>query len=447
MALQVQALDLDEATLSGGAQLASSGGGLPARITTETNKVLEIFSSDNGGGVIFDPDNAHIWVTDNTTSLRKVAIADGSTAQTVVLASAGAGLFRFDGLIFYVSTAGSVVYSVDFATGTPTSISCPVSNQAKCIRVPGTTDLLWVKGGGVSGSGQISEFTISTGVATGRTLGGAGSWDMWALGSSIYYTDGITIEKVAEADLASEETWTRLGQSFSSAGYGDGLRAFTLDPDGKPLWRDNAGYVDRWTTAGALDQRVLWNAPELGSTGESPSTRYYRPFLAFSDDGRYLAFRAYPAAADGNKAIHVVNVQDQRARFEWTPGAAVTLESFLIPGCFSNERGTVVGTAYDFRKIRFYYSLDGGGTPVEFTPGQPDLDVAISAVQTLTIDVDMNVWEKTPGPDPYVGGDAGEGITIIYDDGIAAEPPADPVTPAPPSVIGVGSGGYGFTLD
>lgn len=102
-----------------------------------------------------------------------------------------------------------------------------------------------------------------------------------------------------------------------------------------------------------------------------------------------------------------------RARWTFTPTIACQLRGIAVPGCES--RGLT--TNLDARGVRTYYSLDGGANRTEFTPGQLDLNVAIAASQTLTIDADFPfLGNNTTQPQGWVGGDAGEGPTILYDD-------------------------------
>ncbi len=410
MGLDSAEVTLASATLSGGARLASAGSGLPQRITTEADLLLDAITNPTGG-VFFDPDSLHIWCTapSGTNAVRKYRISDGSliTSQATV-GTAPRGVFRPDSTYYFVATVSSGrAERYDFATLTGTQTT-GLTNIAQVVQA--ASGKIWWR----TGTGTTLTETNVGGAATGRTLAMTACQNVWATSGYLYWCDTVSIYQVRETDLVTTMTWTSSGVG-GAPGSTMSYRCLYVDASNRPYATGNTGGdVDRWNAATTtIDRRMFWSMPEFGGTANPPSTNFSLGFLAYSDDGRYAAFFTANAAKTQLDAIRVTNVQTQRARFAQAFASDVTLAQIVVPGKHGNHYDG--GTSTDLRKTRFYYSFDGGSNRTEFTPGSP-LSVAITTGQTLTVDVDFNLAEKPAGNAPYVGGDAGEGITIEWDD-------------------------------
>ena len=103
----------------------------------------------------------------------------------------------------------------------------------------------------------------------------------------------------------------------------------------------------------------------------------------------------------------------QRARWSYTPGATV-LRGVLAPGAWGGAVAT--DTRYDNRPVYWYYSLNGGGVRVQFQPGDT-MAVVVAAGQSVTIDADFrDPRGRYPG-NYWIGGAAGEGISLLFGQG------------------------------
>lgn len=162
-----------------------------------------------------------------------------------------------------------------------------------------------------------------------------------------------------------------------------------------------------------------------------------RGCLAIDGNGSYLLL---PIDHHTQSAWTRIRLGTQRARWAktFTAGtfpSGVTLKGVAVPGALGREQDATD----DLRKARCYYSLDGGSTRTEFAPGQMNLAVAVASGATLTLDVDINTEAKPTQIPPWVGGAAGEGVSLVYDDPAATVYVDRPVSGISGSAAAVGS--------
>jgi hypothetical protein len=111
-----------------------------------------------------------------------------------------------------------------------------------------------------------------------------------------------------------------------------------------------------------------------------------------------------------------------RASWQLEFKTAATIKGFSIPGSLGRDQDLTT----DERKITCFYSIDGG-TRVEFIPGQMNLDIAIVAGEIVRLDADFISTGTLGVNDPWIGGSAGEGPSVVYD--------GDPIDTVAPSVV------------
>ncbi|MFP3947099.1 MAG: YncE family protein [Longimicrobiales bacterium] len=122
-----------------------------------------------------------------------------------------------------------------------------------------------------------------------------------------------------------------------------------------------------------------------------------------------------------------INAGAQKATWTKTFAAGsfpqgVTLKGIGVPGALGREfwgdtdRTPGVETSEDTLRTKIFYRIDGG-SQVEIEPGQMNLDVAISADSELTLEVEMDGGAGAGSNRPvWIGGDSGEGPYLVYDD-------------------------------
>lgn len=413
---------LDEAVLSGGARIATAGGGLPRRVTLQADTYVDD-ANYFWCGPIFDPDNLHVWTGDMDSSvIKKIRISDGVVVST--LAAPGVmGLFRYDATLFYAAlySAPSKLREYDFS-GTllkNLDVSAVRTNLGQVVRVPGTTNKAWLKRLTDGGTDAAREVDLTTGAATGRTIAGP-IYSMFATTGYIWVNRSEnTIQKIQESDLAVVATWAHGGNQYSGGGPGylsDPWKSIYVDATGRVWLNCYDGSLDRFDAAGgtppAGGKRILYHSPtQRGGVKILASEYHSNGFVAFSDDGNYVAFPTINTARTLLTSLRIRRISLHRARWTIPFVGAATLKSIAVPGLLGNQYD---GSTFDYRRTRCYYAV-AGGARVEFTPGTP-LTVSIAVGQSLQVDADMNTWETPVGPDPYVGGDAGEGISVLYED-------------------------------
>ncbi len=226
-------LALSSATLSGGMQLAASGGGLPQRITSETPITFSSVFNVGGGTPydhwLFDPDGIHIWTAHESSNfMKKRKISDQSVVLTVT-PTGGQGNMRmndYDGTYFYVGCyTQSKIVKVKYSDGSYTVSSSSNSTTAGWgIGISFTTNPTLAWGMSYTG-GPLTEYTIGS-TATGRTITGGASNVIDAVGTVeggvgyIYYVNQTSVmKKVRESDLAVIYTWTFNQDSSSWPGH------------------------------------------------------------------------------------------------------------------------------------------------------------------------------------------------------------------------------------
>lgn len=454
MALITLQLPLSSASLAGGARLA--GG----KITSEADTVWAGVSQY--GGPVFDPDNQHVWyghLTNNKIVKRR--ISDGAIIQNLTPSGGQpTGFHRSDSTSLYVALYPNTTHAIgriDFAT--PSVINYfdfAPGSTFHVIKDPLVATRAW---GRTIYTGNYQEFDLSTGVLTGRVTPGGYANGGDATPGFLWIALEQQLLKIRESDNTVVETWDssptaaiREGASGAAPeSTQHGWQAITAGLDGRPMaWVHHTGAIDRFKATGGVwpaappfpqfENRILFPEEERG--GGNANFNFYsfaHPKFSFSDDGRYMAFANWDVPISSISATIIVrNIQDQTATWTHTFADNVTVKGLDIP---SKSKNTDT-----FTYTTFQYSV-GAGPFVSFTPGTP-LNVSVGGGQALTVRVTFNLAEKPGAAElPYVAGDSGEGITILYDDGVPGVKiinvppeivyvPAPEVIPAPPTTAG-----------
>lgn len=456
MALIRTRKSLASATLSGGARLVASGGGFPARITTAADIVLA-GATELRGGVVFDPDGLHVWCNRRASgSFVKLRISDGTTIATLA-ATSPENLSRGLGSTKAYSCNTTTIYEIDLNTATLATYTSPVGSSYHCVQ--GSAGKAWVRTGNAA-AGVYNEVTLATGIATGRTI--AASWDLAydsTNGKLFALKSNGSVERITESTLAVELTWTAPATvGHALPGYGNAFRALGLDSSRRPIVfdTDTSSAYRYQAAANALDARVFVGMNEAGHPPGATigAARFQRRALAFSDDDSQVAWlQLNSAGASVTDAldVRIVKAGTQRARWAVAnAGDAVTVKEITAGGAMGNNWWNVdappagMATSQDMRRTRWFWSTNGGAARTEFAPGD-DLSIALAGGGTLTVDADMQNWDRMLLAPPFVGGTSGEGIGVIWDDGLGG----GPVVSAPfvPTIVGAGVGGLGLGLD
>lgn len=433
MALQVDSLTLDEATLSGGARIAAAGSGLPRRVTTQAPVTYRV--GHQYAGVIWDPDGAHVWVTNFSPSrIRKVNIATGTATDFSIAAGGFMGISRIPGntthffVCEYVSAGPpGKLHKVAFATGAIAATYTMIAGRRATSVAPSSDpDLVWFAD--LTSLSTVREYRLSTQTETGRSapIGVNNIFGVVASSDGAYYylTTASLVAKVNALTNALVTSWS-LNSSFQAGAAGTGDAAYMQTrwsaplSDGTVLTMTDRGTVDSpnysgTTYAGVSGwKRIMTLWPEAGSPGIpfGIGSELRGPWLAEDDQGDYLAFltRGAPTSDNVSDGLRIMRRSTQRARWSQTFASPVTLKGIAVPGLYG---GGMDGSA-DLRRGLVYYAVNGGAR-VAYSPGTP-LD--IDSVTSVVVDADLSPnWLMPVGPAPYVGGDAGEGITLLYDD-------------------------------
>lgn len=432
--LQIVAKTLASATLSGGAQSAIAAGSLPARITT--THLTKNSVTNNAGSITWDADNTHYYVTGGdgaaAATVKKIHSGTGTVVWSVTVANAWA-CFRTSTFL-YVCTQSTALKKLSFADGSVSAtITMGLTGYRGCV-VPGDETKAWICDDYRRGS--VKEITLSTGVLTTRVVAGGavyhgplGLGHGAGLSGFFYVASASTVMKIQASDVSTAKSKaldaSTIGQPGSNAGS-IAIRGIGVTPAG--VVYAQLGQNTNASTGGWIDYvdleagspawaRAVATLPEwFGGAGpfvaDEGSQTLHTP-VAFSADGTLVALIALDRTLTTNNFTSVVVMRTgaQRARWSLAFTSAATLKSLMVGGQLRRAWDGVT----DLRGAHVYYSTDGGSTRTEVVPGNI-LSVSITAGQTLTVDVDLYDWLRTPGPEPYV-----ESMTIMYDDGQAAQ--------------------------
>ena len=180
--------------------------------------------------------------------------------------------------------------------------------------------------------------------------------------------------------------------------------------------------MQRWKAAGgsgdaAIDQALVLGTPTLGGASSYGGTFGGKQRFQYSDDGKYAGYVTCQAGSD-NKYVRIVNVSAQTAiwTFQYAGGnfpAGATMLGIDVPG----QLGLVQRSGSDQRRVKLYYSLDGGVTPVEFQQGDQLAAIAIGGKQVTLKVVMQHPTTLVDTTSPSIGDSAGNGPWLLYDDG------------------------------
>jgi hypothetical protein len=452
MAIVSVDLALASATLAGGARLASAGGGLPQRVTTEADGLLDTNALGQNNflqAIMFASDNSSDLIAATGSSTTKRYSGSGTSWAQVWNASTGLGrsiarrLDVANKIMIARQTAGVVWIEVDETTGVPTNRTIPSSTSVQVFMVPGgTADRMWRH----AGTALLTESVISTGLdstrtivpATGCLAAVASNWDGTP---SIYVLESATkITRYNESTLALMDTWLSApANDFGPPGSDFGRSGIIVQSDGRLIVRsDNPFAIDRLPAVGGVDmhsnagaERLIWGSHELGGPERSNLSggAQYLPGFDISPNGRWICWIASTAASVFQRAAVVRNIQNQTA--EWTVPLTgqTTFVDLNLPGEHGNHYGRFSayhnghsGVLYDYRTTRPYYQRIGlDGSPVFLDHGAyiPPGGLSLVGASALKIGVVFNrgLGKLTTAEGPYIGGPFGEGPRLWLDDG------------------------------
>ena len=408
-------------TLSGGARFLSAGGGLPNRITTQADVLIDNVMTTNYGGVIIDPTETFAWISNwgsGAGTITQYALASGTPGTS--LAYPTMGLFPFDNSLFYAADyTDNLIQELQW-DGTLVS-STSFSQVSVVARVPGTTGKVW----GITYPGGAATEVAIGGAPTARTIAGV-FFGIWATTGFIYLSDMVNIYKYDEPTLTLQDTWAVRQNSSSrpgDSGLAQYVNWFFIDSNNKPvLYEGLHGNIDRFASVGGtpapVDKRLVYSQPQLGGSGSffyPGDNNIVSPPIHYLANGKYAAF-AVPWNNDASDYSHISVLfknlfGTQRARWTWNnaTGQTATITRIVVPGNLADDRGST----YDLRKAHCFYSTDGGATRTPFMPGGT-LSVPVINGSALTVDVDIVEGDGQATNPPYIGGDAGEGVHLVF---------------------------------
>lgn len=424
-------------TLTGGAQFKTAAGGLPARLTAKDDIVIDDVIADHGG-IMFDPNGSFFWVASFTAgTLVRRNVSDGTTSGVTATVTQPMGLFAYDATRFYCADWGANLVREFNYSGTQLA-TMAFTGPMQAVRVPGVSDKVWVI---AYPSGTPTEYTFSTGVATGRTIA-ITAHAIWATAGFVYVVDTNAVKKYAEASLTLQKTWTFLVRNSSHPGhtFNDHIRDVFVAADDKPIVYNGLHHnVDRLVVDPAgidgqemVDRRLLYAQPQLGGAGNFPNSvltfAVHPAYCHFGDNALFATTRG-DAQAAGVFTLRLRNLfGTQRARWSKSFGEQSTVTRIAAGGNWCGDRGAT----YDLRKVKFYYSLDGGSIRTEFMPGAT-LGISLAAGASLTVDMDIIEADGQATNPPYV-----EAMQVIYstpDLPIPPPPLPDPILPDSVSTV------------
>lgn len=423
--------------LSGGMQYKAASGGLPNRVTTQDKFKINYPDGVNDyGGVMFDPNGGFFWIhswNSGVSNPKQYSLATGLPTGVTAASAFGMGMWPHDTSVWYLADySGSQIVELNWAGSVLRTCPCGFNPMNVC-RVPGVANKVWAV---QYPGGVLTEFNMSTGLATGRTIGTAAVFSFGTPGF-LWYSDAVTIYKYAESTLTLVDQWTPLGDTSSDVGayYPGYAQTFFVDSSNRPILMNGLHWnVDRFSATGSavnpatFDRRMIYAQPQLfGSSVFKPGG----PCVTFF--GNYAAYTSIDPSNLGNGlSVVVMNLLGtQRARWTKTFVGSTTLRRITVPGDLCNDRGPT----FDLRKTSLYYSINGGAR-VNFTSGD-DLAVPIVGGDVLTFDVDIVEGNGQATNAPFIGGTNGEGPHVIYDtSGTAPSTPVvSNVIPAPGTPI------------
>lgn len=439
------------ATLSGGAQLASATGSIPQRITVATETYIT--GTANGRhGIAFDPDGVHFWLSDsNAHQLKRYRLSDGvidyaitgsTTDPTKNTMTAGPSTLKvgYGNRLWFVTEGTHTVGFIDVSTATPSceifSGSSLLSNTVDvCEHLPGR---ILVRYGGATAASTYFEYSysgtgsVNTNAYTGKQIiEGTTFWTAVPDISGNVYTANNTgvIHKRSSTTLTASANNTPISANVVSLpGYSSVRRELVYYPTAAKLFAKGVSEND-WdqidVTTMTIDGRAYPDT-EFGNPMSLIASSYERSPIAYSLDGTKQVHVTYEAEANATTFAHVrtLTLGKQRSRWTFALGANAHVKLISVVGQVANMIGSVanmpsntwLNSEYDLRKTKFYYSLDGGTTRIEFKQGD-FLNVAVTSAQTLTVDAE---FQKTPllnyGVDPWIGDSTTQGRAgfILY---------------------------------
>jgi hypothetical protein len=446
-------LTLAGATLSGGARLAASGGGLPQRLTTELDGVIDTTVILGGGSVIFQ---GVVLAADNSGDVIGVSTGssvkrfNGSGTSWTQLYSTSVSIARSlargaaGKLMISRNTAGVQWYELDETSGVATAKTLPSSTLQQIFMVPGgTADRAWYHNGG----SPATELVLSTGAASGRTLVLATgclacTGSNWDGTPSIYVLETATkITRYNESTLALMDTWlTAPGSDVGPPCSDFGRSPPIVQADGRLIVKSDAPYgFDRLPAVGGSEMhsnagvdRLTWGSTELAGVVRSNLSggAQLMPGMDISANGRWMTWIASTAASVFARAIQVRNIQTQTVEWSRALAGESALIDFNLPGNLGNHYGLYgalynghAGALADHRNARVYYQRVGIDGAKQFlthgayiAPGGLSL-VGASALK-IGVEFDRGLGKLTTSAGPYIGGPSGEGPTLYFENGI-----------------------------
>lgn len=474
MALIILNKTLDEATLTGGAEILASGGGLPRRITSYRRTWVNASGGTLGNfgvasnkliacPILWHPTSEKffvMWIDINAnTRVKRIDLATLSvdmipTDGTTLTKTTGARhMFMHQGELCLHNyhtvgnNGGLAIFDPD-DLDSYRHIACPLDYPQWSVPAPdgtiyfGYTNGDWYKHNFSTGIGDggnpISGPTMSAGMGildsdgTGMLLVGqsiAGYTGASASGTPVVainanlidgepmFSAGIEPQPYAVAaahfnpHASVGEEWTYVVSSQGGTTYNSQLQRAKI------------------TSQVATKHIHLGNVPWLGLGGWTVHSIGIGVSPTYAGDKKYIAWtvtgRGHPDKT-GYLQADIRRRTIQRASWAWTvasgtyPGG-LTIKSVDMPGDLPLDdvgydalASDVVEADYaDLVTCTCYWSIDGGSR-TEFNPGTP-MTVVVDADSVFTVDVDMFDWTPV-SEQPWVAGTAGEGPTVVADD-------------------------------
>lgn len=448
-------LTLDDAVLSGGAQIKVAGSGLPRRITVADPIVF----NNNASITTWSMNNNNNLSTCCWDSLNDyyVWINGGGTVGGVAHA-----LYCFD-----VRT-GNRVISINVTASFP-------GNLVGCFESPDDLANIWI----AAYSGTTWEFACfrkSDGAYLGKTTGLAAPsgtfpqyifarpgdaayvygrstsgllWRMtapvvnvlptvntWADGSAFvfWYSDltgkllltrntgwreidgtGATVYDFATASGIQNSSMTYvangLSQMYTVPGT-DLVGMLTANPPNARHWHlyDVAGRTHQGWDWESHNYTAFVPYEQIGTTTPSPGCH------SINRTGEYKLGVATRGSNNFPTNVLAWRLGVQRARWSYTATVDTNLRRLFVNGAgVTTTSKTASGNATwpDDSPIYWYHSIDGGGR-TKFDPNDPSLDVEILTGETIAIDADFRSPRGRRPGNYYIGGPLGEGIELLF---------------------------------
>ena len=404
--------------LSAGAQYKVAGGGLPARVTTKDVVNIDGISiSDSASlcGMILHPDGAHILFSGYGTGLFKYTVAGayvGNVGPAVTFRWLCHGIT--DGTFYGITSQNPAKVYEMTGDGTVVRILTVTGmTTGRCVSQAGVdANLVWVS---TYQTGIVTEWSFTTGLATGRTMSGGAMFTHYGRGTKLLSVQGSSFTVRNASDLAAvynvSQTFrntTLPGDSATGAGYTSGF----IDSEGYP-----------WVASKSSGSWFQWNgsAYVLKLTGidvrlDNPSGWRYDEGNTISEYGTNLAFLSATGVGVSGRYLgaRIVSTAAQLAVWTWNAPTSFVIKAIEIPGRLRDTAST------DW--VKYYYRVDGGAR-VAFQPGE---HVSVAGDTTFVIEVEFqSPLGRSIGPAPYVAdptGVYGPRFWYEYPDADAAVP-------------------------